>query len=514
MIRINLKKKSNNGITLIALVITIIVLLILAGVSIATLTGDNGILTQANNASIQQSHGTVRDAIGIAYNEYQIEIKTATKSKLASTEIVTIQGEEEKSLAPVYSSFMDFLVQKGYVVDEDSGKIDVEALTGSRQALGNGEDTDVYKIEEVSDKYVVNYYDEDNQKEEIWSVSNNGTNTGTGDITLEPDTGKEALILVYNVEEGDTIELPYRLYWYSDGGNSNTAIFDFDVDWGDGSTTNDITNENIESNATHQYSTAGEKAIRITGKYEVISSYDYPAHVGIEKLIRVEQWGTTGLKSIGLNNLDNLTKIASPTEKSFKELVDVSFYGSEIQGIPENLFANCPNVTNFSSTFGFTAITSIPENLFANCSNVTDFSGTFEFTSITGIPENLFANCPNVTNFKEAFKDTEITSIPENLFANCPNVTDFYKTFSGTKITSIPENLFASVDWNKVESLSKCFAGCGNVTGEVPALWLEGTNSSDNDYQGNPDGFACFFGCIESDNYGEIPEYWKSSFVE
>ena len=330
MIRINLKKKSNNGITLIALVITIIVLLILAGVSIATLTGDNGILTQANNASIQQSHGIVRDAIGIAYNEYQIEIKTATKSKLASTEIVTIQGEEEKSLAPVYSSFMDFLVQKGYVVDEDSGKIDVEALTGSRQALGNGEDTDVYKIEEVSDKYVVNYYDEDNQKEEIWSVSNNGTNTGTGDITLEPDTGKEALILVYNVEEGDTIELPYRLYWYSDGGNSNTAIFDFDVDWGDGSTTNDITNENIESNATHQYSTAGEKAIRITGKYEVISSYDYPAHVGIEKLIRVEQWGTTGLKSIGLNNLDNLTKIASPTEKSFKELVDVSFYGSEI----------------------------------------------------------------------------------------------------------------------------------------------------------------------------------------
>ena len=37
--------KINKGITLIALVITIIVLLILAGVTIATLTGDNGILT-------------------------------------------------------------------------------------------------------------------------------------------------------------------------------------------------------------------------------------------------------------------------------------------------------------------------------------------------------------------------------------------------------------------------------------------------------------------------------------
>ena len=51
----NLKErvKSKNGITLIALVITIIVLLILAGVTIATLTGDNGILTKAQSTKIQ-----------------------------------------------------------------------------------------------------------------------------------------------------------------------------------------------------------------------------------------------------------------------------------------------------------------------------------------------------------------------------------------------------------------------------------------------------------------------------
>ena len=40
----------NKGITLIALVITIIVLLILAGISIAMLTGENGILTKADEA--------------------------------------------------------------------------------------------------------------------------------------------------------------------------------------------------------------------------------------------------------------------------------------------------------------------------------------------------------------------------------------------------------------------------------------------------------------------------------
>lgn len=54
MKKLNLKLKNNrNGITLIALVITIIILLILAGVSIATLTGDNGILNMANKAKEQ-----------------------------------------------------------------------------------------------------------------------------------------------------------------------------------------------------------------------------------------------------------------------------------------------------------------------------------------------------------------------------------------------------------------------------------------------------------------------------
>ena len=45
-------KRATNGITLIALIVTIIVLLILAGVSIATLTGDSGIITRANEAKV------------------------------------------------------------------------------------------------------------------------------------------------------------------------------------------------------------------------------------------------------------------------------------------------------------------------------------------------------------------------------------------------------------------------------------------------------------------------------
>ena len=59
------------GITLIALVITIIVLLILAGVSIATLTGQNGVLTQAQNAKEQTNKEGAREKLSLILADLQ-----------------------------------------------------------------------------------------------------------------------------------------------------------------------------------------------------------------------------------------------------------------------------------------------------------------------------------------------------------------------------------------------------------------------------------------------------------
>ena len=62
--KLNLKER--NGITLIALVITIIVLLILAGVVITTLTGDNGILGKAKTAKTTNDEEKAKEQIKIA----------------------------------------------------------------------------------------------------------------------------------------------------------------------------------------------------------------------------------------------------------------------------------------------------------------------------------------------------------------------------------------------------------------------------------------------------------------
>lgn len=58
-----LKKRRNRGITLSTLVITIIVILILAGVTIATLTGDNGVITKAIEAKNKNESASIEEKI-------------------------------------------------------------------------------------------------------------------------------------------------------------------------------------------------------------------------------------------------------------------------------------------------------------------------------------------------------------------------------------------------------------------------------------------------------------------
>ena len=73
--KIQKKSQNENGITLIALVITIIVLLILAGVSISMLSGDNSILKQATNAGEKTENASIDERIKIINAEALTEGK-------------------------------------------------------------------------------------------------------------------------------------------------------------------------------------------------------------------------------------------------------------------------------------------------------------------------------------------------------------------------------------------------------------------------------------------------------
>ncbi len=84
----------NDGITLIALVITIIVLLILAGVSIAMLTGENGILTQSKQAKVETAKGGLKEEINLMIQKRKIDEETGRKVSLKEDLENEISGEK------------------------------------------------------------------------------------------------------------------------------------------------------------------------------------------------------------------------------------------------------------------------------------------------------------------------------------------------------------------------------------------------------------------------------------
>ncbi len=81
--------KQERGITLIALVITIIVLLILAGVSIAMLTGENGLLNRSKNAVVESKIAECKEHVYLTINDLVSEFyeeKYVNNKTLATTE--------------------------------------------------------------------------------------------------------------------------------------------------------------------------------------------------------------------------------------------------------------------------------------------------------------------------------------------------------------------------------------------------------------------------------------------
>ena len=111
--KLNISKKdikTNGGITLIALVITIIVLLILAGVAIATLTGDNGLLTKARYARNTNIDKEIEEEVRLAWNKAYIDgymekgtnIAKAIADELGIAESAVTLSADGKELSVTY----------------------------------------------------------------------------------------------------------------------------------------------------------------------------------------------------------------------------------------------------------------------------------------------------------------------------------------------------------------------------------------------------------------------------
>ncbi len=141
--------KNSKGITLIALVITIIVLLILAGVTIATLIGNNGILTKANTAKERTEEATIYEQLSIAVlGRYMSEEEFSINNSMEN-----VKSELEKE------NFTENIAAYYYVPDKNIGRIVIEKsgdyyFYKIRETGTVERDYDIYQGDEVLDLYV------------------------------------------------------------------------------------------------------------------------------------------------------------------------------------------------------------------------------------------------------------------------------------------------------------------------------------------------------------------------
>ena len=191
-------RKNANGITLIALVITIIVLLILAGVSIAMLTGQNGILTQAQNVKTTNEHKSAEEKVKLSIMAARSQSETgALNADKLIAEITNNYGgtaNKTNNGFPVNAT-----------VDGKNFKIDGEGnITGGTTpnqegkvtiTEGNGKNVgDIIAITSTkgtTEKFYVLSYDESTQKAKAlaeWNLMVGGIYNSSGTKTGDVDT--------------------------------------------------------------------------------------------------------------------------------------------------------------------------------------------------------------------------------------------------------------------------------------------------------------------------------------
>ena len=128
--------KQQKGITLIALVITIVILLILAGVSIDLVLGDNGIIKKAQEAKDTTIISTEKEQIIMAMQaSYDVSNAELTEEKLAE-ELANIVGSEKNKINDLGDAFeIKFVASnKYYRVDKVTNIVEYEIIEDDKYA--------------------------------------------------------------------------------------------------------------------------------------------------------------------------------------------------------------------------------------------------------------------------------------------------------------------------------------------------------------------------------------------
>ena len=230
-----------------------------------------------------------------------------------------------------------------------------------------------------------------------------------------------------------------------------SAVGDFNIDWGDGSTIETVTRTNTTNTVySYTYPSAGNYTVTIYGLVTGYTTDSYTAAI-----------------SFGYQTgYDKITGISNTLSDIFPTLGNINGQQPRFY----NTFGGCRYITG-----------SIPSGLFSNISGTPAtfmFCQTFSNCSgLTTIPSNLFSgiiSAPVEYLFYQTFSGcTEVTAIPSGLFSSisgAPELCMFAYTFSNCRtVSAIPSGLFSGIFGAPAQAMyNGTFSGCINITSSIP----------------------------------------------
>ena len=249
-------------------------------------------------------------------------------------------------------------------------------------------------------------------------------------MTLKPEpNGKMQVLLT-----GNSVSIT------ASGGSVN-------IDWGDGSTSNEGSHTYTDGNAFHNVSldsVEGKNAQVTFGKRNIVAFW------------------TVGNTPIGVSMLIEQDKLEYVSEDVCLNSLNISgfFYGCyKLKEIPKSVFISNGNSTTLTRYYGF------ERGLFGAC------------IGLKSIPTGLFDNFKNVENSSRAFEDcTNLESVPRGLFDKMEKLTQIDKDSSGygnvygifTRCKSLKEVPFDIFDKNPISYFDGTFAETKLTVGLLP----------------------------------------------
>ena len=339
-----MKTSKQRGITLIALIVTVIVLLILAGVTIGTLFGENGIITRANESAISTELAGYKEELDLykieKYNEdtnFVEETLTAGKTDLNYN---TKPNDETGNIKTIIKNISDEYFEK------------LEVIKG--ELLINTQDRDEIRVAQRLGIEVNPY---DIRDGVLWSSEGNLLlmDENTGSLTIPDSVTAIGAGAFANLEGLRTIIIP--------------------------STVKRIEQDAFRNNSTLETVIMQEK-VNADGTIEGVEYIGSNAFSTCSNLTTVQM-------------ANSVTEVGSQVFINCPNLQNINI-STSLEIISSYMFCQCNSLSNIVIPEG---IISIENNAFALCTNLE----TIKLPStIKTIDETAFINCTKLTNIEIA----------------------------------------------------------------------------------------------------------------